>query len=152
MSSEKIAQALNDLIQINNDRIAGYEWALHNLSEDYLNVAALFKRMIADSNAFKDALSAEIAMLQEPVADGTSGMGKLYRSWMDVKAIITAGNISTILSSCETIENAIQKAYEDALDEEGLTARIHSMITQQKAALLEAHHNIKHLLEIASAE
>ena len=152
MNSEKITEILNDLVQINIDRIAGYEVALADLDEGYDNLSELFTKMIAESKAFNQQFASEILHLDETVATGTSAAGKLYRTWMDVKALLTSGDIKTILTDCEAIESAIQRAYEEALDEEGLTAHLHSIISTQKAALLGSHHKIKHLLNIASEE
>ncbi len=42
---------------------------------------------------------------------GTTEMGKIYRAWMDVKAVFTGENRHTILSNCEAGEDATQKAY-----------------------------------------
>ena len=150
MDKHNVAAVLNDLIQINNDRIAGYEDAILKLERGYDNLEELFREMIVESKDYNIALSEEINRLDESVATGTSGAGKLYRAWLDVKAMFTGGEAKPILNTCETIESATQTAYEDALGEEGLTAEVHKLISQQKASLLDAHNKIKQLIEVAA--
>lgn len=152
MKDDKISQVLNDLVQINNDRIAGYEVALSDTDESYINLRELFTRMIAESKILNEELASKIHTLHNEVAIGTSGMGKLYRTWMDMKAILTAGNIKNILSACETIENATQRAYEEALQDEDLTEETTLTISDQKRKLLVFHDQIKHLLTLAETD
>lgn len=150
MNNHKIAEVLNDLVQINTDRIAVYENAHTKIEEGYKSLEPLFNRMIDESKEYVNALISEISKLDVRVVKSAPASGKIYRSWADVKATLTGGDERPTLNTCETLENATQLAYEDALDEEGLSAEIHSLISKQKAALLGAHGHIKQLLEIAS--
>ncbi len=150
MNNEQAAEILNDLVQINNDRIAGYEHAMIQLEAGYSNLRGLFANMINDSKAYTTELSEYISILKTDVADGTSGAGKIYRTWMDIKALLTGGDARSILSTCETIEGAVQKAYDDALAENGLPENIFLLLSKQKNGLIESYGQIKQLLAIAS--
>lgn len=149
MNSKNIAEMLNDLVQINNDRIAVYTDAITQLEEGYDNLRELFKRMIDESKIYNNELTTEIGRLNEPVAEGTSGAGKLYRAWMDVKVFISGGSVNPILEACEAMENATQKTYEEMLDQEGLSGEVHILISKQKSLLLESHAQIKQLIQLA---
>lgn len=151
MNPDNIAEILNDLVQINNDRIANYENAISQLEAGYDNLTELFGKMIEESKGYNAELTKEIDKLHEDVAKGTSGAGKIHRTWMDFKAILTGGDARPILNTCETLESAVQRAYEEALEEEGLTAELHLLLTKQKAGLLNSHSHIKQLLEIATS-
>lgn len=144
---------LNDLVLINNDRIAGYEKALAELKSDEhaenLDLSSLFQSMIDQSRQFRNELGTEVQVLGEDMEEGTMVSGKLYRAWMDVKAMFTGNDRHTILSSCEGGEDAAQKAYESALEEEDLPAFLRDMISGQKASLREAHDQIKALRDQA---
>jgi len=138
-------EILNDLIQINNDRIAGYEKALKELQPEDSDLKALFVKMIGESHKYKMTLATEVQTLGAEIESGTTNSGKIYRAWMDVKAIFTGHDRKTILNNCEFGEDAAQKAYKMALDEEDLSSNLRSIITEQKAALRMSHDEIKAL-------
>lgn len=139
------AEILNDLIQINNDRIAGYERAIEELSPEDSDLKTLFVKMIGESHKHKMALATEVQGLGEEIETGTTNSGKIYRAWMDVKAVFTGHDRKTVLSNCEFGEDAAQKAYKMALAEEGISAAITQLITSQKADLRVSHDEIKAL-------
>ena len=139
------AEILNDLIQINNDRVAGYEKAIEELKSEDADLKTLFVKMIGESHTYKMALATEVQALGEEIETGTTNSGKIYRAWMDVKAIFTGHDRKTVLNNCEFGEDAAQKAYKMALAEEGISAELRSLITEQKAQLRVSHDEIKAL-------
>lgn len=139
------AEILNDLILINNDRITGYEKAIAELKSEDSDLKSLFMEMIRESHQHKMALATEVQTLGEEIEEGTTNSGKIYRAWMDVKAAFTGHDRKTVLSNCEFGEDAAQKAYKMALEEEGLSSALRTLITTQKAALKNSHDQIKAL-------
>ena len=139
------AEILNDLIQINNDRVAGYEKAIEELKAEDADLKTLFVKMIGESHKHKMALATEVQAQGEEVETGTTNSGKIYRAWMDVKAVFTGHDRKTVLNNCEFGEDAAQKAYKMAIAEEGLSANIKDLITTQKAELRISHDEIKAL-------
>jgi len=139
------AEVLNDLVQINNDRIMGYEKARKELKDGDTDLKSLFLNMIEESQKYKMALATEISALGEDVETGTTNSGKIYRTWMDVKAIFTGNDRQTSLNNCEFGEDAAQNAYKMALEEEGLPINIRTLISDQKASLRRSHDEIKRL-------
>lgn len=146
---------LNDLVLINNDRIAGYEKAIEelkskdNTGQENLDLTILFEKMIDDSREMRNALGKEVQVLGGSMAEGTMTSGKLYRVWMDVKAIFGGKDRHTILSNCETGEDAAQAAYKSALAEETLPHFLYALVSSQKELLRESHDEIKALRDSA---
>ena len=138
-------EVLNDLVQINNDRIAGYEKARTELKEEDADLKALFLDMISESQKYKMALGTEIAALGDDIDTGTTNSGKIYRAWMDVKALFTGHDRKTVLNNCEFGEDAAQNAYKMALEAEDLPANIRTLVSDQKASLRTSHDEIKRL-------
>ena len=142
---------LNDLILINNDRIAGYEKAIKELKSqdnalsENLDLTVLFERMIDESRECRNALGQEVQSMGGEMTDGTMTSGKLYRAWMDVKALFTGKDRHAILESCEAGEDAAQKAYREALEEEDLPHYLREMISNQQRLLKDSHDEIKAL-------
>ncbi|WP_153797237.1 ferritin-like domain-containing protein [Foetidibacter luteolus] len=150
-SNENNVDILNDLIRINNDRITGYQKALEETDIIDGDLKVLFNRMIDESQGYVDELSREVVALGGEVATGTTTPGKIYRAWMDVKNTFTGNDRHAILSSCEYGEDAAQKAYKEALEDNDLSANLRSLVSEQKASLLQSHNTIKSYRDLHKA-
>ena len=147
-SNEKIVDALNQLIQINNDRIEGYEKASKETNENDLKM--LFERFASKSNMFKSQLNSEVVKRNGKPNETTTASGKVFRVWMDFKAALTGKDRKAILSSCEFGEDAAQDVYEDVINAGiGLPTDIMQIITSQKTTLRQDHDEIKKLRDLA---
>ena len=142
---EKTTEVLNDLVKINNDRIAGYQKAIQESKTEDADLKVLFSNMIRESEQYKAALTSEIMALGDSVDSGTTNSGKIYRAWMDIKAVFTGHDRKSILENCEFGEDAAQKAYKTALQDEDLTAEIRALILEQQVSLRASHDKIKAL-------
>lgn len=137
-------EILNDLIKINNDRIAGYERAIKETQSLDVDLKATFEGMIRESKEYKQELADKVTHHGGKVETGTTAAGKIYRAWMDVKAKFTGSDRKAILSSCEFGEDAAQRAYKAALEvDEELEADVRSLIEEQKRKLKASHDVIK---------
>ena len=143
--SREIVEVLNDLVMINNDRINGYQRAVKELKSGDTDLKSLFDQMIVESQQIKSDLAHEIQVLHGDVEDGTTEMGKIYRAWMEVKAVFTGDSRHTILSNCEAGEDAAQRAYTKALETEKLPAFLRDLLKTQQAHLRESHDQIRDL-------
>ena len=108
-TNDKLVGVLNDLIQINNDRINGYEKAIEEIKDKDVDLQGIFSSMANDSRKYSAELSREVIRLGGNPDTGTTESGKLYRVWMDVKALFTGKDRQAILESCEFGEDAAQK-------------------------------------------
>jgi len=148
METKETTTILNDLIQINNDRIEGYERAIKELKDEDHDLKALFVQMIGESHQYKLTLASEVAASGEDIDTGTTNSGKIYRVWMDVKAAFTGHDRKSILENCEFGEDAAQKAYKVALEDDDVPAFINSIIADQKESLKLSHDRIKELRDL----
>jgi len=137
------AEVLNDLVQINNDRIQGYERAIKELKEGNSDLKVLFADMIRESHRYKLALATELSVMGADTDSGTTTSGKIYRAWMDVKALFTGHDRKSILESCEFGEDAAQAAYKTALEDEQLPSYLRTLIQDQKNSLKLSHDQVK---------
>jgi uncharacterized protein (TIGR02284 family) len=148
-TKEMTVDTLNDLVLINNDRIVGYEHALSELSEQDADLRPIFTSYIKQSHQCKMELGTEIEALGEDIETGSTNSGKIYRAWMDVKAVFTGHDRKAVLANCEAGEDAAQHAYRAALKDEELPAFLREIITRQKDVLKTAHDEIKSLRDMA---
>ncbi len=146
-TSEETIEILNDLVLINNDRITGYERARQELKGEDADLKLLFLKFIDQSRGHRNQLGAEIQALGGSIDSGTSISGKIYRTWMDVKAVFSGHDRHTVLSNCEFGEDAAQKAYKEAL-KESLPAYLANIISEQQTSLRTSHDEIKSLRDL----
>ena len=137
-------ETLNDLVQINNDRIKGYQNAIKE-SKDDNELIRIFNNKILESQQLKSTLAEEIQVLGADAATETTVSGTIHRTWLEVKAAFTGHSEKSILEECEFGEDAIKKAYQSAIDEENLPAYIRDILNDQKAIIDQSHDEIKAL-------
>lgn len=144
-NNESKIEMLNDLIMINNDRIAGYQRAINESKDLDVDLKALFEGMIRESEQYKQELVQAYSRYGgSDVEEGTTNSGKIYRAWMDVKATFTGSDRKTILASCEFGEDAWRRAYEAALNnDDNLDADTRNLLTEQYNAQKKSHDIIK---------
>jgi uncharacterized protein (TIGR02284 family) len=151
-SNENVVEILNDLIQINNDRIEGYQRAANELESEDIDLKGIFNRMENESRGYLSELTQEVVKLGGEPSTGTTASGKIYRAWMDVKATFTGKDRKAILASCEFGEDAAQKAYDAALSsDESLPMDLRQLIANQKASLKTSHDLIKQYRDMHAA-
>ena len=143
------SETLRDLIRINNDRVTGYSKAATQTEEQDLQ--SLFSQLAQQSRQFASELRSLVSDNDKNVTDETTTAGKIYRTWMDVKATFGGDDRKGILASCEFGEDAAQKAYKEALEEDDLTPDVRATIEQQKVTLRQAHDRIKMMRDTAAA-
>ncbi|MFV8377038.1 PA2169 family four-helix-bundle protein [Flavobacterium sp. LB1P62] len=150
MDQEKSIDVLNTLIEINNDRIEGYETASEETEESDLK--ALFSQLMKTSQNCKMELVSEVQKLGGEPIEGTRTTGKFFRVWMDVKAALTGKDRKAILNSCEYGEDVAVNTYEKALkdDIEDLTSEQREMLEAQYKLIKADHDKVKNLRDISS--
>jgi uncharacterized protein (TIGR02284 family) len=148
-TTKETIDVLNDLVAINNDRITGYEKALEETKGTDGDLKSLFTSMIDESRKIRLDLAGEVQALGGEYDRGTTASGKLYRAWMDVKAVFTGHDRHTVLANCERGEDAAQSAYKDALNDNQLPAYIRTLLDAQKQTLRASHDKVKALRDTA---
>jgi len=156
MENQATLETLNDLVQINTDRIEGYQNALKQIEENEIStndaepeLRLRFLNYIDESRKFKLELAKEVEVLGGDTELDTSTSGKLHRAWIDIKTTFTGHSKKSILEECEFGEDAIKKVYESALEDENLPAYIRDIVNDQLNVLLDAHDDIKELRDNA---
>ncbi|HEX2683201.1 MAG TPA: PA2169 family four-helix-bundle protein [Ferruginibacter sp.] len=151
-TNEKLAEVLNGLIEINHDRVNGYEKAIEETKDLDMDLKSIFRSMANDSSKYASELSAVVSGLGATPADGTTNSGKLYRVWMDVKSTFTGHDRQSVLELCEFGEDAAQKAYKAAMESDAeMPADTRQLIAEQQAKLKTSHDMIKKYRDLHKA-
>jgi uncharacterized protein (TIGR02284 family) len=144
-NSKETVEVLNDLVRINNDRITGYERAIRETKPEDEDLKIFYATMIAESHRNKIALANELQALGAEIEQGTSTSGKIYRAWVEVRAIFTGKSRHTILANCQAAEDSTQQAYQSALENNTIPAYIRELLVRQEEALRSNHDEIRAL-------
>lgn len=150
MYGDKAISILNDLLEINNDRIEGYKTA-YNETEDF-ELKRIFTNLRETSERCKLALENEIVRCGGEPNDGTRTTGKIFRVWMDFKSSLTGHSQKAILNSCEQGEDVAVSVYEDVLSNrptEYLTPDQIVMINEQYRVIKADHDQVRSLRNAA---
>lgn len=141
----EIAAALNDLIKVNNDRIAGYHKAMELTKNEELKT--LFGRLSQDSTKNISELLNQIIKIYSTPTENSSLSGRFYRTWMSMKALFTGNDDHSILSDCEFGETIALENYnkmeQDYIFDMGTAVNL--LIEQQKSRIIYGHETIKRL-------
>lgn len=150
VANEATIEVLNDLIQIHNDRIVGYEKAIDELKPEDSDLKPLFADFINESESIKTSLVAQVQLEGGSIDTGTTTSGKIYRAWMDVKALFSGHTRHAVLASCEGGEDAAQKAYRTALESDDISGTLKTELASQQQKLRSAHDRVKALRDQAA--
>lgn len=146
MDKDKSIDVLNKLIEINNDRIEGYETASKETEENDLKI--LFTGFITTSQKCKQELVKQVLDLGGTPEEGTRITGKFFRVLMDVKADLTNKDRKAILKSCEYGEDVAVETYEKALSDPGdISSTLFTLINSQHLLINNDHDKINRLSE-----
>ena len=127
----KTVEILNDLIEIHNDRIAGYELAASAgiLGKELQDE---FKHMASNAHHYKNELKTKVSELKG-IEKNFAIVGKIYSAWMDLKGAFSCDTRKAIIASCRYNEEIALQVYNAALSSQ-------SALSPETSALLEAHY------------
>lgn len=148
-TTEKSVEVLNELIELNNDRVAGFEKVMADIKDENIDLKELFQAFAAQSRENSQELSALVGNYGGNLETGTSMSGSLHRAWIDVKSLFGGSDRESILSEAERGEDAIKKAYQQALTDNELPADCLDTISRQSQDIKRAHDQIKALRDTA---
>ena len=145
MEDKKAIDVLNKLIEINNDRIEGYETASKETKETELKT--LFTELAQTSQECNGELIDEVTQLGGDPVEGTKTSGKFFRAWMDVKSALTGKDRKAILNSCEYGEDVAVNTYKKVLENntDDLTEDQLAMVEEQYGMIKADHDMVKSL-------
>jgi len=137
-------EILNTLVQVNNYRFEGYEFASKE-TEGY-TLRSLFARLADTSRACKYELSNEIKKLGAIPKDESGFYDELCQAWEEIKAALASKNRKAILNSCEKSEGLAERVYKEALDKIEIADMDHRLLVKKQFAMIRSdHEKIKNL-------
>jgi uncharacterized protein (TIGR02284 family) len=140
-------EIIDDLIQTLKDGQEGFKQAAEGVKDPQLK--SLFNEYSRQRSRFATELQNQAQTLgkSEPKTSSSAG-GALHRAWINLKSAVTKGDDHAILAECERGEDSAVEEYKKAMDD-GLSAPVRDVISQQYAEIKKAHDHIKALRDTA---
>lgn len=149
ISTDSRTSVLNDLIEINNDRVEGFQKAIADIEDENIDLKTIFQSYATQSRKFSLELTAIVAVNDDESETDSSFAGSLHRAWIDIKSLFGANDRKSILAEAERGEDAIKKAYETALTEGNLGGQAAILVRSQAGDIKAAHDTIRNLRDAA---
>jgi uncharacterized protein (TIGR02284 family) len=147
-TTEKVFDVINNLIEANRDSQQGYRDAAEKISDPGLRT--FFNERSLERGQYAAELQNEIHHLGKgDVSNSGTAVGAARRTWMDLKANLGGGD-HAILSSLEAAEDAVKKAYEEAM-RQPLPGNLASLVRTQAQNIFSAHDYIRSIRDRKAA-
>jgi uncharacterized protein (TIGR02284 family) len=150
-NKEKLVEVLNDLIEINNDRADGFEKAAKDINDENVDLKVIFNKSSDNSRKNVIELAGLIGKYGDNPDTGNTILGTLHRAWIDIKATFGGSDRESILDECERGEDAIKKAYQDALTENNFEQSDRDILLAQQKDIIASHDEIKALRNLSKS-
>lgn len=131
MNNDKSIPVLNDLLNITNDRIAGFEKVEDKVWETRSDLKLTYDDMVSRSTDMKNDLINLINLKGGEADNSTSVSGAFHRAWIDVKNTFASDKEESTLENVVFGEKAAIDAYEDALESGDLCPESTALVSDQ---------------------
>jgi uncharacterized protein (TIGR02284 family) len=149
MESQRIVNALNDLIETCKDGEYGFNrCAEHTRSEE---IRALFTRRAQDCHAAAQELQNMVRDYGAKPDDGGSAGGALHRGWVAVLGTLAGSSDKRMLEEAERGEDSALAGYRKALREDELPPLLRSIVQRQMDGVQRNHDLVRDLRDRARA-
>jgi len=142
-NQKKTASALNDLLTRNYDAEKGYTEGGTHVGDGQLR-----KWMFENAERrkrFGKNIKAMIRELGEAPDKGSSFLGDLHRTWMDIKSNTTKTVEEVVLEECLRGEEKAIEDYNQVLNEVDVPAHMQETLAQQRDEIAAAYEDVKQL-------
>jgi len=135
---------LNNMIEVQNDRLEGYEKAL-GMVEEHDDIKAMLSDGRSVSYYCREELRNAIVELGGNPVEGRTLPPGSYHSWAIIPSTASGHYRKSIFNVFEVGEHATQKAYEHAIKNNLLPDDIRKMLAKQKQRLQKQRRQVNQL-------
>jgi len=149
MNNDKSVPVVNDLLNITNDRIAGFSKVEDKVWETRSDLKLTYDDMVSRSTDMKNDLINLINLKGGQADNSTSVSGAFHRAWIDVKNSFASDKDESTLENVVFGEKAAIDAYQDALDSGDLCPESTILVTEQLLHLKASYAKFETLESIS---
>ncbi|MFC4163962.1 ferritin-like domain-containing protein [Epilithonimonas zeae] len=149
MNNDKTISILNDLLNITNDRIAGFAKVAGKAWENYNDLRPAYDDMVAEAWDMKEELIDLIQSKGGNPDDQTSISGAFHRAWIDIKDTFASDKAESTLENVVFGEKAAIDAFQNALNSGELCRESEAVIGKHLQQLSVSYNKFKVLEKIS---
>lgn len=149
-SEKEITSTLQQLTQFVNDAQVTYEQAVKETKRPPLQ--RLYRLLLSQRAEHATELNQIIESHHGQAETGTSDVGQLYRQWLNFKADYHNSMEKNLVDLTLFGEEWIQKAYQEALEQEALPQATRQVLERQRQACLQALEKLQDLKEKTTSD
>lgn len=139
-------EKLNDLLAKTYDAEKGYNKAAEKVDKALLK--SFFKGRAQQRYDFGYEIKYELNKLDEDIDKGSSAMGELQRTWMDLKTLFASDDEEAILEEVKKVEKASLDDYNNVLTDENLPHRTKAVLEAQRERIEDNLNKIKSVKDL----
>lgn len=140
-------EVLNDLVEVNGQRIWSYEAALEGTGNNNAEgkIHEVFEQIVAQGQQLQEELELQFVELANDLPTRGNPKGTVLQTWDIVKSIFARKDSMPISEFFDVGERALLSAYRYAEKRRGLVPSCKKLIARQKAELLAFYRRHKQL-------
>jgi uncharacterized protein (TIGR02284 family) len=144
-NNEDVIGVLNDLVETCKDAEQGFRTAAEGVGKDGdAELRTLLNAYAQQRARFAAELQNEVLHRGgDPAKSGHVSAG-FHRSWMNLKAAVSANSEASIVEECKSGEDAAMRNYEAAL-KKNLPSDLFRIVEEQYAEIKQAHERFRGL-------
>ncbi len=135
-------EVLNDLIEVNNSRIARYEAAMTHIDPRDTELRFLFASIIGESHQNKIYLATELHAMGEHIDLSPARRGEVFARYQQMLPAANTADRDQLLAFSEAVEAAVLEAYHAAHQSEDLAAYLKDILTDHESRIDTFRHAI----------
>lgn len=147
MDNSKTINALNDLLQITNDRIEGFQKVEKKMIGFHDDLRKIYDHAVTQATQMRTELSSLVTGKGGDPDNSTTLAGGLHRTWIDVKNSLTGDRDESTLENVAFGEKAAVEAYENALESGDLCADSTKVVQDQLMKLRASYKEFSNMEE-----
>lgn len=149
MDNSKTVSTLNDLLNITNDRIQGFNKVEDKVWDSYNGLKNDYDQMVRESQEMRSELIGLITAKGGNPDDSSTTKGALHRTWIDIKNSFGGDHAESTLENVVFGEKAAIDAYQDALNSGDLCSESTAVVSDQLSKLRTSYAKFESLEKLA---
>lgn len=145
MDNTQIVATLNDLLNITNDRILGFNKVEEIVWQGFPNLKNDYDQMVKESQTMKSDLIGLITERGGEADNTATTAGAIHRTWIDLKNSLAGNNAESTLENVVFGEQAAIDSYQEALQGGDLCPQSTEVVAKQLEQLKSSYNKFERL-------
>lgn len=150
MNNSKTLSTLNDLLNITNDRIMGFNKVEDKIWDSYGHLKNDYDQMVIESEGMRSDLIGLIKERGGEADDTPTTAGAIHRVWIDLKNSLSGNNHESTLQNVVFGEKAAINAYQEALQSDNLCPESTVVVADQHEKIKKSYQKFENLEKLSS--